>query len=102
VVGVLQEILRRDTVAGSAGIARELEILLEHLIRVAADPNVRTRTVERVRLARLAAATAVMRAAMGLARAATATPSVLVIRSHASKSLRIAAVLASHLADRTA
>jgi hypothetical protein len=40
VVGVLQEVLRRDAIASGAGIARELEILLEHLIGVAAYPDI--------------------------------------------------------------
>ena len=42
VVGMLQEILRRDSVTGCAGIACELEILLEHLIGVAAHPDIGT------------------------------------------------------------
>jgi hypothetical protein len=84
VIGVLQEVLRRDTITGCAGIAGELKILLEHLIGIAADPNIGTRAVKAVRLARLTATTVAVRAAMRLARAATATPSILIIRSHAS------------------
>jgi hypothetical protein len=61
-----------------------LKILLEHLIGIAADPNVGARAVEVMHLARCATAIVAVRAAMGLARAATATPSILVIRSHAS------------------
>jgi hypothetical protein len=84
-IGMLEEVLRRDAVADSAGIARELQILLEHLIGVAADPDVGTRAVEVVSLAgSTAAVAATVRTAMGLARAASATPSILVIRSHAS------------------
>src|SRR4051812_43766970 len=51
VIGVLEKVLRRNPVAGSAGVACELKILLEDLIGVAADPNVGTRAVEGMRLA---------------------------------------------------
>jgi hypothetical protein len=46
VIGVLEKVLRRNSVAGSAGVARELKILLEDLIGVASDPNVGARAVE--------------------------------------------------------
>src|SRR3954469_17568027 len=82
VIGVLEKILRRNPVTGSAGVARELKILLEHLIGVAPDPNVGTRAVERMCLAWLSAsATVAMRPTMRFTGAATATTTILVIRS---------------------
>ncbi|GAB2179297.1 hypothetical protein DLREEDagr8_48550 [Dongia sp. agr-C8] len=84
VIGMLQEILRGNAVAGGAGIACELQILLEDLIGVAADPDIGSRAVVVVSLALSAAAMAPVRAAMGFARAAAAAASILVIRSHAS------------------
>ena len=85
-VGMLQEVLSSHTVSGGAGIARELEVLLEDLKGIAADPNIGSAAVETMCLAlpTTAVATATMRAAMGFARAATAAPSILIIRSHAS------------------
>jgi hypothetical protein len=84
---MLEKVLRRNPVAGCAGIARKLKILLKHLVGIAADPNVGTRAVERMRLAWCAAAAAAIvavRAAMGFPGTATAAPTILVIRSHAS------------------
>jgi hypothetical protein len=88
VIGMLEEVLRGNAIAGGAGIACELQILLEHLIGVAADPDVGAAAIVGMRLALspAAATTAMstMRAAVRFARAATAAASILVIRSHAS------------------
>jgi hypothetical protein len=85
VVGMLEEVLRRDAVTGRAGVARELQIFLEHLIGVAAHPDVGAAAIVGMRLALpAAAAMSTMRAAVRFTRAASAASSILVIRSHAS------------------
>jgi hypothetical protein len=86
VIGMLQEILRRHAVSGGTGIARELQIFLENLIGVAADPDIRPGAIEGLPLARhsTVAAMAAMLPAMRFALAATATPTIVVSWSHAS------------------
>jgi len=73
---MLQEILGRDAIAGRAGIARELKILLQDLVGIAADPRFLSTAV--ICLVVLAAAAH----AMGLARTTSASASVIVVLFH--------------------
>ncbi len=44
-VGMLQEVLGGDPVAGRPRIARQLQILFQHLVGIAADPQLRPAAV---------------------------------------------------------
>jgi hypothetical protein len=77
VIGMLQKILGSDTVAGNTGIARQLQVLLQHLIDIAAHPGIGSAAVETLTL--------IGHAAMRLARPTIAAASVIVVAwSHAS------------------
>ena len=76
-VGMLQEILGGDPVAGRSRIARELKILFQDLVGIATDPQLLPPAV--VCLVVLAATTA---HAMGLARTTSASASVIVVLFH--------------------
>jgi hypothetical protein len=78
VVGMLQKVLRGNPVAGGARIARELQILLQNLIGVAADPQLLSAAFVAWRLV-LAATHPV-----GLARAAATSASIIVVLFHMS------------------
>ena len=75
-VGMLQEILGGDPVAGRSRIARELQILFQDLVGIAADPQLLPTAVVSLTLV-LSAAHPV-----GLARTAPAGASVIVILFH--------------------
>jgi len=62
VLGVLKIVLGRDAVAGGDSVARHGQVLFQHLIGVAADPNLGSVAVEGL-LARIAAAAPVVRTA---------------------------------------
>lgn len=46
VLGMLQEVLAGDTIASGVGVARQSQILLQHLIGIAPDPDIRSIAVE--------------------------------------------------------
>jgi len=75
-VGVLKEILCRDPVSGCPRVARELQVLVEHLIGVAPNPQFLPSAVEA--LAFIVAAAHSMR----FARSPTASAAVVIILFH--------------------
>jgi hypothetical protein len=75
-VGVLKEILCRDPVSGRPCVARELQVLVEHLIGVAPNPQFLPSAIEA--LAFIVAAAHSMR----FARSPTASAAVVIILFH--------------------
>jgi hypothetical protein len=76
-VRVLQEVFGGDAVAGGTGIACQLQVLLKHLVGIAANAQLLPAAI--VALALVMAATT---HPVGLARAAAASASVIVILFH--------------------
>jgi hypothetical protein len=70
VLGMLKVTFRQHTIAGRRRIARKVEILLMHLIRIAADPNLGAVAVESLVTVR-SPGTAVMVVATATTTAAT-------------------------------